>query len=44
MGAARVWSRSCRDALGGYGYHVLNQANGRLRLFKKDAGFAAFAG
>jgi putative transposase len=28
--------------VGGYPYHVLNRANGRLRLFKKDADFAAF--
>ena len=28
--------------VGGYVYHVLNRANGRLRLFKKDADFAAF--
>jgi putative transposase len=28
--------------LGGYVYHVLNRANGRLRLFKKDADFKAF--
>ena len=26
----------------GLAYHVLNRANGRLRLFKKDADFAAF--
>jgi putative transposase len=28
--------------VGGYAYHVLNRANGRLRLFRKDADFAAF--
>ncbi|HEX3998207.1 MAG TPA: transposase [Pirellulales bacterium] len=28
--------------MGGYAYHVLNRANGRLRLFRKDADFAAF--
>jgi putative transposase len=28
--------------VGGYAYHVLNRANGRLRLFKKEADFAAF--
>ena len=28
--------------VGGYAYHVLNRANGRLRLFKKKADFAAF--
>lgn len=34
--------RRARSILGGYAYHVLNRANGRLRLFKKDADFAAF--
>ena len=33
---------SRRSILGGYAYHVLNRANGRLRLFKKDADFEAF--
>jgi putative transposase len=28
--------------VGGYAYHVLNRANGRLRLFRKEADFAAF--
>jgi hypothetical protein len=28
--------------VGGYAYHVLNRANGLLRLFKKDADFAVF--
>ena len=28
--------------LGGYVYHVLNRANGRLRIFKKKEDFAAF--
>jgi putative transposase len=28
--------------VGGYAYHVLNRANGRLRLFRKAADFAAF--
>jgi putative transposase len=28
--------------MGGYAYHVLNRANGRLRLFKKEADFLAF--
>jgi putative transposase len=28
--------------VGGYAYHILNRGNGRLRLFKKDADFAAF--
>ena len=34
--------RRARSILGGYVYHVLNRANGRLRLFRKDADFAAF--
>ncbi len=34
--------RRARAILGGYVYHVLNRTNGRLRLFKKDADFAAF--
>ena len=34
--------RAARRIVGGYVYHVLNRANGRLRLFKKDADFAAF--
>src|SRR5208282_6125268 len=29
-------------ALGGYVYHLLNRANGRLPLFRKDADYAAF--
>jgi len=29
-------------APGGLVYHVLNRANGRLRLFKKDEDFLAF--
>ena len=45
-GPVRVHCPACRDAaraiVGGYVYHVLNRANGRLRLFKKDADFAAF--
>src|SRR6266496_5229747 len=34
--------RRARSIVGGYAYHVLNRANGRLRLFKKDGDFAAF--
>ena len=34
--------RRARAIVGGYAYHVLNRANGRLRLFKKEADFAAF--
>ena len=34
--------RRARTIVGGLPYHVLNRANGRLRLFKKDADLAAF--
>jgi len=34
--------RSRRVAKGGYVYHVLNRANGRLRIFRKAGDFAAF--
>ncbi|RKY07476.1 MAG: hypothetical protein DRP56_05635 [Planctomycetota bacterium] len=34
--------RPKRITLGGYVYHVLNRANGRLRIFKKDDDFTAF--
>ena len=34
--------RRARSIVGGYAYHVLNRANGRLRLLKKDGDFAAF--
>jgi putative transposase len=34
--------RQARNAPGGLVYHVLNRANGRLRLFKKPADFLAF--
>jgi putative transposase len=34
--------RRARSIVGGYAYHVLNRANGRLRLFKKEADFVAF--
>ncbi len=34
--------RSLRHAAGGWVYHVLNRANGRLRLFQKDGDYAAF--
>jgi putative transposase len=36
--------RAARNIVGGYVYHVLNRANGRLPLFRKDADFAAFEG
>ena len=35
-------SRPERITLGGYVYHVLNRANGRLRIFRKDSDFLAF--
>lgn len=35
-------SRPKRITLGGYVYHVLNRANGRLKIFKKDGDFKAF--
>ena len=35
-------SRTKRITFGGHAYHVLNRANGRLRIFRKDADFAAF--
>ncbi|MDP9176006.1 MAG: transposase, partial [Planctomycetota bacterium] len=34
--------RIARTAPGGMVYHVINRANGRLRLFKAEADFAAF--
>ena len=34
--------RSKRKSLGGYVYHVLNRANGRLRIFRKRGDFQAF--
>jgi putative transposase len=34
--------RRARSIVGGFAYHVLNRANGRLRLFKKPADFDAF--
>ncbi len=34
--------RTKRITLGGYVYHVLNRANGRLRIFRKDSDFLAF--
>jgi putative transposase len=34
--------RRARALIGGYAYHVLNRANGRLPLFKKPADFIAF--
>lgn len=34
--------RRARNIVGGYAYHVLNRANGRLRLFRKEEDFVAF--
>jgi REP-associated tyrosine transposase len=34
--------RRARTIVGGYAYHILNRANGRAHLFKKEADFAAF--
>ena len=34
--------RRARSIVGGYAYHILNRANGRLRLFKKEGDFLAF--
>jgi putative transposase len=34
--------RAIRKCPGGFVYHVLNRANGRLRIFKKPEDFAAF--
>jgi putative transposase len=34
--------RRARSIIGGYAYHVLNRANGRLRLFRKEADYLAF--
>jgi putative transposase len=34
--------RPLRVTQGGYVYHVLNRANGRLRMFQKDADYEAF--
>jgi putative transposase len=34
--------RPHRLALGGYVYHILNRANGRLPIFQKDGDYAAF--
>jgi hypothetical protein len=35
-------TRSARTFVGGYAYHILNRANGRLRLFRKEADCAPF--
>ena len=40
--SSALMPRQARKALGGVVYHVLNRANGRLRLFKKEEDFLAF--
>ncbi len=35
-------ARAKRITLGGYVYHVINRANGKLRIFHKDGDFLAF--
>jgi hypothetical protein len=35
-------TRRARSIVGGYAYHGLNRANGRLRLLRKEADFAPF--
>ena len=42
MAYSRRMPRQARNAPGGLVYHVLNRANGRLRLFKKEDDFTAF--
>jgi len=37
-----IMPRAKRITLGGYAYHVLNRANGRLRVFRKHGDFLAF--
>jgi putative transposase len=37
-----IMPRAKRVTLGGYVYHVLNRANGRLRIFRRFDDFAAF--
>ena len=37
-----VMARPQRIALGGHVYHVLNRANGRLRIFRQASDFLAF--
>jgi putative transposase len=34
--------RALRNTPGGYVYHVLNRANGRATIFRKDRDYAAF--
>jgi len=42
LGMVIYMARNKRITLGGYVYHALNRANGRLRIFRKDSDFLAF--
>jgi len=42
MGNLVVMPRARRQFVGGFVYHVLNRANGRLRIFRKRSDFEAF--
>jgi hypothetical protein len=42
LGIVIYMPRNKRITLGGYVYHALNRANGRLRIFRKDSDFLAF--
>lgn len=35
-------TRAKRKTIGGYYYHVINRANGKLRIFRKAGDFLAF--
>jgi len=43
-GICIIMPRPKRKILGGYYYHVLNRANGRLRIFKKRGDFENILG
>ena len=42
ISGAKAMGRARRAADGGYVYHVLNRANGRMPIFETDDDFAAF--
>jgi putative transposase len=42
MLASQVMARPLRVSLGGYAYHVMNRANGQLRMFHKGSDYEAF--
>ena len=42
ISGAKAMGRARRAADGGYVYHVLNRANGRMPIFESDDDFAAF--